>query len=267
MLIVILELLAPILVTYIGYRIINHLRRGRVVGSGAWQIRKDPASNVFKDKVRMNGRELECIFDTGASLTSIGYDEARRIGIDVDNLMFIVDTDTAVGAVKNESAETEIDLVEIGPIRVRNMGALVSRSRASGCLIGMNFFTSLDSFEIKKDRLILRHGGGPDGVDIDLGGQSAASAHRAEMPERSEPTNAADESRRAADGTPAGANIEPQNEPLMRVQAICPHCDFKMNLPSGRSGRVKCVACDLTFHADTTQPTERPARTRTLDDG
>jgi len=78
MLIIILELLAPILVTYLGYRTINYLRRGRVVGSGAWQIRKDTRSNVFRDKVLMNGNELECIFDTGASLTSIGYEEARR---------------------------------------------------------------------------------------------------------------------------------------------------------------------------------------------
>ena len=68
MLMLILELLAPILVTYLGYRIINHLRRGRVVGSGAWEIRKDARSNVFRNKVQMNGRELECIFDTGASL-------------------------------------------------------------------------------------------------------------------------------------------------------------------------------------------------------
>lgn len=108
-------------------------------------------------------------------LTSIGYDEARRIGIDVNNLMFIIDTNTAVGAVRNESAETEIDLVEIGPIRVRNMGALVSRSRATGCLIGMNFFTGLDSFEIRKDRLILRHADRSGGIDLDLGGQTTST--------------------------------------------------------------------------------------------
>ena len=73
--------------TYAGYRVINYIRRGRVVGLGAWQIHKDPSSNVFKDEVRMNGHTLECIFDTGASLTSIGYGEARRIGIDVNNLI------------------------------------------------------------------------------------------------------------------------------------------------------------------------------------
>jgi hypothetical protein len=106
--------------------------------------------------------------------------------------MFIIDTSTAVGDVRNESAETEIDLVEVGPIRVRNMGALVSRSRATGCLIGMNFFTGLDSFEIRKDRLILRHGGGPDGVDIDLGDRSAAEARAAERSGRCKSSEAAD---------------------------------------------------------------------------
>ena len=171
--------------------------------------------------------------------------------------MFIVDTNTAVGAVHNESAETEIDLVEVGPIRVRNIGALVSRSRTTGCLIGMNFLTALDSFEIRKDRLILRHGGRRDGIDIDLGGQPAAEASKSYGPNvGADHQPSPDE---VVSPSPAGS--------VDRVPVTCPSCDRRMTLPGGRSGRVACVACGKAFHADTTQAADGRAATRSLDDG
>ena len=152
----ILSLLVALFGPYILYRIVKYYRRGKVIDGGTVVISKKPKSDVFEDTIKLNGKKIDCIFDTGASVTTIGIKDAQKIGFDPSNLMFITNSNTAAGEMQNALAEAEVDILEVGPITIKKFGIMVNRYRESQCLLGMNFFDSLDSFEIKNEKLILK---------------------------------------------------------------------------------------------------------------
>jgi clan AA aspartic protease (TIGR02281 family) len=217
---IIADILLVLLAPYLVYQLIRYLRRGKIIDGGTVVISKDLNSDVFADQIKMNGQKIDCIFDTGASVTSIGLKEARKIGIDPSMLMFIHASGTAVGTVENALAEAEVELLEVGPISVRNIGIMVNRFRESGCLLGMNFFSSMDSFEIKNNKLILKHA------------------------PKEETTR------------PQAMPQHPADDPLnsdAKVVARCPDCEGKMALPPDTAGTVICRFCATKFHADTSR--------------
>ena len=201
-------------------------RKGRVTGNGVVRIPKGPGDTVFKASVCINGRTVAGLFDTGASETTIGLDLAGRLGFDTASLYFDKSANTAAGVKHAAIADAYVDEFRVGSITIRNMGVSVNRFGGSQCLVGMNFFDSLDSFEIRDNVLTLRKG--PDT-------ETSSSADRdwpRQAPDESWPRN----------GKTADA----------RLQVVCPHCEARMTLPSGRKGKVRCHACENRFQADTT---------------
>ena len=173
---------------------------------------------MFKTVVRINGTEFDGLLDTGASVTGIGIDDAEKLGIDISSLYFDQDVNTAAGKKHKAMAEVTVDFFQIGPIVVKNLVVGVNRFVAEQCLVGMNFFESLDSFQIEGDVLTLRKGGNRKPHDESV----------------SEPYP-----RKAA------------STAVSRVPAECPHCVASMTLPAGREGNVRCHSCSLLFFADT----------------
>ena len=103
----------------------------------------------------VNGTHTRFVADTGATLVALTFEDAERIGIDVDSLEFSKTTRTANGLAK--LAFAMVDEMRVGPITIRDVPALIAPAGLmSDNLLGMSFLKKLSSFHIRGDQLILR---------------------------------------------------------------------------------------------------------------
>ena len=109
----------------------------------------------FIAQFRMNGRPVEAMVDTGATMVAINRSTARRLGINVIPADFKYSVTTANGQIK--VARAVIESIEIGGVRVRDVEAAVLDDRAlGGTLLGMSFLRELKSFRVEDSELILK---------------------------------------------------------------------------------------------------------------
>ncbi len=108
----------------------------------------------FFTEARMNGRSVDVLVDTGATLVAINESTARRLGIRLTPADFKYRVHTANG--DTEAAAATIDEIRIGRVTVRDVPATVSRNSAlSGTLLGMSFLGKLRKFSVEGGDLIL----------------------------------------------------------------------------------------------------------------
>jgi aspartyl protease family protein len=108
----------------------------------------------FNARGEVNGIPMEFVVDTGASLVVLNHQDAEAAGFDMSALQYTVPVSTANG--RTTAARVELDHLAIGSIERRGVTALVARDdMLETSLLGMNFLTSLYSFEVRGDRLIL----------------------------------------------------------------------------------------------------------------
>lgn len=108
----------------------------------------------FRTELRFNGRKVEGLIDTGATLVAMNETTARKIGISVSRSEFKYDVNTANG--KARAAVVRIDSIEIGRIRVDNVDAVVMEDKSlHNTLIGMSLLKQLARFEVKDEVLLL----------------------------------------------------------------------------------------------------------------
>jgi aspartyl protease family protein len=112
------------------------------------------ARGHFTGDFKLNGRRVEALVDTGATLVAINASMAKRIGIDLTPADFKYEVDTANG--KARAASAMIDNLQIGRIYIESVQALVLDDKAlDGTLIGMSFLKRLDKFEVADGALVL----------------------------------------------------------------------------------------------------------------
>ena len=122
--------------------------------SEAVELRADRAGH-FAANMEINGRRLDAMVDTGASLVMLTYDDAQRAGIYLRESDFTMQMQTANGIAK--AAPVTIDRLVIGNITVRNVQAAVGERGLLGTnLLGMSFLKRLHKFEISSGTLILQ---------------------------------------------------------------------------------------------------------------
>ncbi|GLR51602.1 TIGR02281 family clan AA aspartic protease [Shinella yambaruensis] len=125
----------------------------RYTGNRSAVISADPSGH-FTGLFAINGRKEEGLVDTGASMVAINISTAQRLGIARTDLDFRYAVDTANG--KARAAYIRLDHVEIGPVRMENVGAMVLDDKAlSGTLIGMSFLKGLSSYRVEGGKLHL----------------------------------------------------------------------------------------------------------------
>jgi aspartyl protease family protein len=125
----------------------------RYTGNRSATIEADQSGH-FTGLFAINGRKEEGLVDTGASMVAINVSTAQRLGIDRADLDFRYAVDTANG--KARAAYIRLETVEIGPVKVDNIGAMVLEDKAlSGTLIGMSFLKGLASYRVEDGRLHL----------------------------------------------------------------------------------------------------------------
>ncbi|MGH6802627.1 MAG: retropepsin-like aspartic protease family protein [Methyloceanibacter sp.] len=109
----------------------------------------------FTATVKVNGKSLSMIVDTGASTIVLRPEDAKKAGIDVSRLTYRVPVLTANG--RTIAARVRLDEVAIGPLDRKKVDALVAQPGAlTQSLLGMSFLSRLRSYEFSGDFLTLR---------------------------------------------------------------------------------------------------------------
>jgi aspartyl protease family protein len=108
----------------------------------------------FNAQFKVNGRSIDGMVDTGASMIAINVSTARRLGLSLGSSDFRHPVTTANGTIMGAIAQLET--VQIGRIQVKGVDAMVLEDRAlSGTLVGMSFLSRLSSFRIENGVLVM----------------------------------------------------------------------------------------------------------------
>ena len=102
---------------------------------------------------QVNGVAVRFVIDTGASSIALGPRDAERAGIDLENLAYIGQAQTANGTV--DTAPVRLDSVAIGDISDQGVPAMVLRSDLDQSLMGMSYLSRFARVSIEQGRLIL----------------------------------------------------------------------------------------------------------------
>lgn len=122
--------------------------------SGGTVVLNPDSRGHYRGDFRINGKPVEGMIDTGASLVALNETTARRLGYGATALDFKYAVNTANG--KTEAAHVTLRRVEIGGIRVEDVDAMVLRDKAlSTTLIGMSFLKQIGSYAVQDDALRL----------------------------------------------------------------------------------------------------------------
>ena len=121
--------------------------------SGAVELRADGLGH-FTANAQVNGRTIDVMVDTGASIVALTWEDAERAGIFVRPSDFTHRVNTANGVAR--VAPITIDSIAIGDITVRNVqGAVSEPGKLKGTLLGMTFLGRLSRAELRRGTLIL----------------------------------------------------------------------------------------------------------------
>ena len=112
------------------------------------------ARGHFMTSARFNGRPVEALIDTGATLVAINLSTARKAGISVQPSDFSHPVATANGSIK--AALAQIDHLQIGKIVLDGVQAVVLEDKALQTnLIGMSFLQRLGKYQVENGTLLL----------------------------------------------------------------------------------------------------------------
>ena len=101
----------------------------------------------------LNGTPIRFVIDTGATTIALSRADARRIGIDPDNLAFIGQARTANGVVA--TAPVLISSFRLGNIADERVMAVVIDGDLGQPLLGMNYLSRFARVSMEGNRLIL----------------------------------------------------------------------------------------------------------------
>lgn len=112
------------------------------------------AKGHFNAQFKFNGRRVEGLIDTGATVVAINASTARKIGVKLSSADFIHTVSTANGNAK--AAAAMIDSLEVGRIRLEDIQVLVMEDKAlSTTLVGMNVLNRLARYRVEGQVLLL----------------------------------------------------------------------------------------------------------------
>jgi aspartyl protease family protein len=121
--------------------------------SGTEELKAAPDGHYYA-RAEVNGREIDVMVDTGASMVALTYEDAEEAGLRLRPADFTSQVSTANGVAA--VAPVTLDRVSIGRITVRNVRAAVcERGRLERTLLGMSFLSKLDGVDISQGRLVL----------------------------------------------------------------------------------------------------------------
>lgn len=115
------------------------------------RIRMSPDGH-FWARVQLNGVERRMLIDSGATITAISERTAKQANIGAsDGLPAIIET--ANGSVA--ARRGRIGTLSLGPLKMRDLGVVVSQNFGELDVLGMNFLSRLHSWRVEGNVLVL----------------------------------------------------------------------------------------------------------------
>jgi aspartyl protease family protein len=112
------------------------------------------AMGHFRVEGRIDGRFIQFVVDTGASVIALTADDAATLGIHPGPMDFRALVKTANGTV--HTAPIQLNMVEVGNLMVRDVAAMVLPQGAlSDNLLGLSFLSRLRHFEYTDGKMVL----------------------------------------------------------------------------------------------------------------
>lgn len=113
-------------------------------GSGTIVMTADNQGHFYATG-SVNGASVRFLVDTGATMVSLGANDARRIGLDFNRGQKGM-TQTANG--QTMVSKVKLDTVRIGDVTLHNVDALIHQTEMPMALLGMSF---LNRMEMQRD--------------------------------------------------------------------------------------------------------------------
>jgi aspartyl protease family protein len=108
----------------------------------------------FRVAARVDGRHLDFMVDTGASVVALTAKDAGRLGLRPLRGEFTAAVKTANGTVR--AAPVQLASVDVGGLTIRDVSALVLPEGAlSENLLGLSYLSRLRRFEYARGKLVL----------------------------------------------------------------------------------------------------------------
>jgi aspartyl protease family protein len=107
----------------------------------------------FYATLKINGKDVVFIVDTGATDMVLSRSDAQNIGLDVDKLAYFGTAQTANGEVR--TARVKLGQVEFGGVFDSQVTAWVNDGDMFGSLLGMSYLSRFSRLEIAGNKLYL----------------------------------------------------------------------------------------------------------------
>jgi aspartyl protease family protein len=132
-----------------GAQSMSALRHGRTV-----EIKAGTHGHYYAS-IEINGRPIDAMVDSGASIVALTFDDAQRAGVYIRDSDYTQHVNTANGLAR--IAPVMLDRVSIGDITVRNVPAAVSEpGKLMTSLLGMSFLNRLQRVDMRSGVLVLQ---------------------------------------------------------------------------------------------------------------
>lgn len=107
----------------------------------------------FAINARVNGRTVRFMIDSGATVTAMSSAAAKSAGVTVESAGFPVIVETANGYA--ESRRARLDTLDVGGIVRTDFPVHVSANLGDMNLLGMNFLSTLKSWRVEGNTLVM----------------------------------------------------------------------------------------------------------------
>jgi aspartyl protease family protein len=125
---------------------------GVVANDGTLRVRQGPDGH-FQVNAEVNGRSMRFLIDSGATTTTLNRSTAESAGVEIDDSDFPVIVQTANGMAESRRARAARFIV--GPISREDFPIHVADGLGETNLIGMNWLSTLKSWRVEGDELVL----------------------------------------------------------------------------------------------------------------
>ena len=128
-------------------------RQSVISGEGRVEVPRSPDGHYYLT-LAANGTRVGFVVDTGATDIVLSQQDAERIGINLDNLIYTGLASTANGTVR--IAQTTIETLALGDIQDRNVRVSINGGELGTSLLGMAYLQRFNRLEIENGKLILQ---------------------------------------------------------------------------------------------------------------